>query len=1596
MSKKFKSQASSARAASATFGSSSFGFGAPSNGFKSAASPLSYITEQPDLSGVSNPHIIVALRNLGKKDSTTKAKALEELQEHISSVTSADQIDSSLLEAWVGLYPRTSIDNSRRVRQLAHALQGSLTAVSGRRIAPLLSKVVGPWLSGVYDSDKLVARAAQDSISTAFKTEERRRALWKIYKDALIEYAEDAILVQTPKTLSDERSTSPDDAETKFVRVVGNAIYMLRQVLKSNFPGTSDGGVTEVPEGLKKIVTDKGLWEYSYSEDPNLRRAVCSLVAVCTETVSEHLSWNAISTCFIGKALHSSQLGSSRQLTEALLLLTVHRPEIWTSDYTSKTSASKRLFQYMRNGSQRGPADFWTTIATLLRRIPLEIWAPDHLDGTIQLTSATTLVNTFRAGVSHPEEPRQNLPTAWSAYASICFWVLDMLHDEDSKSTLTNEELFPLVTQFISQNAQQTSWKLPTSCDLQISAKILANILHHGLNYVFETAWLSLCQEVSDCIKLSLPETSKDFSKSQDAVVAQAQRLFRLKSSILQPDVLSQAERSHALRVFEKGDEDLIRVATDLLRTRNGKPYSAAFVLESITANPESPRPQWLESFLTSDALALLSSPSAEYIIAIILGRGQNIEQTISTLIHSSENKYCASALSRLLSQLSEEELSVNSELETFVLHNISASLGEDSVQRMTRAILQNPKLHASNFWKRCTQCILAQLSSDTDAASQQSTLNFLLSLFSRPDTVHLVSSGLGGELLSRLLVLSDSQHHDTADLANLLISKIKAAPSGQDSAATTSTMVIADQLSGNGVPLSIFTLIDLAKDTLKNKPLDSAESVPGILPSAAQWGDALRSQIGGRRPRSLAVTNALHGIIFLIEQKDARAPTRHLRDMDEFSLLFRLVLYVTRIASDTDILSRLSAEQLGVLYVHYPLALQLVNEKLTMESANDIWQNTSNEVVDEAADVLSQGNSLVQNWIHDDGLINTWIDAIRSTVGLTPQSYLTGLAFTDIASRYADEYGLSRILSSFNTEMEELHRAPEAIRSASLICVCRDKVVSTQQGRRLLNELISMGTDTKSEDSVMGLRPLVLLDLLLDGRSEPLNEIPGPRLIFFAQRLSRVLIDASDDLGYQTEAMRLLDPVLSASKDVYGAHWDNILQHIVSLWHDGHDLADNIPLLHASLRLYGRLKLLAESDACNEDLGESWTAAQVSLADGLVQCLEMFKIPEEETNQPRRMTAELLRRHLLHIPARHDVNMYPFLSSAEPAIRGAAYDLLHRSIPAEQEHLSLQLALEQKVAHLPNELLSLLLDTPGASELGPGSVRQTYLLRWHLVFDHFTRASYKLRERYTLDIKERDVLPRLLEVICDISRITTSRPVDASKADLETFRLGSDEMDGTAERSLAMHLYYCCLFYLPSLTRGWFLEQKNRVKLPLESWTQKYFSPSLISAAIRTVTEWVASQPQDDSEASVSVKASLGGSEVVASIAIDPESPPISLAISLPATYPLESPTVSSRTRVGVSEKNWQSWLRTFQIIIFSEGSIIEGLVAFRRNVQGALKGQSECAICYSIIGTDMQTPNKRCGTCRNTFHGTCLFRWFKSSNSSSCPLCRNNFNYA
>lgn len=109
--RQFKSQASSSRAFSGAFPARSQGFGfiggsTAGHGLTlSTLSPLSYVTEPPDFSGISDSTLVVALKNLSKRDSTTKAKALEELESYVlAQGPETGGVEYALLEAWVGFH----------------------------------------------------------------------------------------------------------------------------------------------------------------------------------------------------------------------------------------------------------------------------------------------------------------------------------------------------------------------------------------------------------------------------------------------------------------------------------------------------------------------------------------------------------------------------------------------------------------------------------------------------------------------------------------------------------------------------------------------------------------------------------------------------------------------------------------------------------------------------------------------------------------------------------------------------------------------------------------------------------------------------------------------------------------------------------------------------------------------------------------------------------------------------------------------------------------------------------------------------------------------------------------------------------------------------------------------------------------------------------------------------------------------------------------------------------------------------------------------------------------------------------------------------
>ena len=87
------------------------------------------------------------------------------------------------------------------------------------------------WLAGLYDNDKSVSRASNDSFHRVFSSEEKRRNVWRLYQAPILEYSKSVIAKESSTTLSDERTTSPDDASAKYNRVVGAAVIMVTSLL---------------------------------------------------------------------------------------------------------------------------------------------------------------------------------------------------------------------------------------------------------------------------------------------------------------------------------------------------------------------------------------------------------------------------------------------------------------------------------------------------------------------------------------------------------------------------------------------------------------------------------------------------------------------------------------------------------------------------------------------------------------------------------------------------------------------------------------------------------------------------------------------------------------------------------------------------------------------------------------------------------------------------------------------------------------------------------------------------------------------------------------------------------------------------------------------------------------------------------------------------------------------------------------------------------------------------------------------------------------------------------------------------------------------
>lgn len=259
--------------------------------------------------------------------------------------------------------------------------------------------------------------------------------------------------------------------------------------------------------------------------------------------------------------------------------------------------------------------------------------------------------------------------------------------------------------------------------------------------------------------------------------------------------------------------------------------------------------------------------------------------------------------------------------------------------------------------------------------------------------------------------------------------------------------------------------------------------------------------------------------------------------------------------------------------------------------------------------------------------------------------------------------------------------------------------------------------------------------------------------------------------------------------------------------------------------------------------------------------------------------------------------------------------------------------------AHLPEELLSLLLEPPTLEAYPddvlsqfPGPIR-SYLLTWHLVFDAYTTASLNVRNDYTEDLKSGGYIPPLMDFIFDVLGHSAAHPLNLEKEGLAEaqirdydIRLAEAEADERDMHWLMVRVYFLCLKYVPELFKNWFINCRSKqTRIAVEGWVTKYFSPLIVGDALEDVAKWAGEQ--GDEEGELMIKVSRTAREVVAGYEVDESV--AAITIKIPASYPIEGIGVTGTSRVVVSERKWQSWVRTTQgVITFSVSSLELGRI--------------------------------------------------------------------
>ncbi|CAE6481494.1 unnamed protein product [Rhizoctonia solani] len=520
---------------------------------------------------------------------------------------------------------------------------------------------------------------------------------------------------------------------------------------------------------------------------------------------------------------------------------------------------------------------------------------------------------------------------------------------------------------------------------------------------------------------------------------------------------------------------------------------------------------------------------------------------------------------------------------------------------------------------------------------------------------------------------------------------------------------------------------------------------------------------------------------------------------------------------------------------------------------------------------------------------------------------------------------------------------------------------------------------------------------------------MPQQRAVYLVQALQKWMSsDEELDTSMEVLLTTLLNHLLPILQTVPGAHWEFILD-IVETNLSVESNTSTVYLLLQTLRVISTVLDLTRT---NQQLKEIWAPRQNDIFQGVLQLfltsgdsadqsethIKYYSCLAEviQTLPPEQMQPTLFDQLVALVSSDNmPVKVIAHYLARNVLAQITEQRVLEAAVSASSEVYEEPEIASQSKFELPQTLIERLVP-PIPDEGDPVNFQTNLLLAWWLALEFFDNTSLRVKQAYLDQLRKSNLVKAsLLPCLFGLLNIGVAgeKPFNLGPWCVDEFYLGLyDKSFASAQNVLAAHIYFKSLKSIPGLIRTWYSEcQDRQLSAAISTYTKTHFSPTLISQELAHFRLSAASASEALADDTFTLKVAPSVNEITASYAVD-EQEAFEVAIRLPNEYPLRAAEVKDVRGVAGMENRRRAWLFGVQNTA-QQGLIYDALVVFKKNVAGHFEGKSECAICYSLISvTDRTLPTKPCRTCKNLFHASCLYKWFNTSHTSTCPLCRSD----